>query len=147
MADPVRHLTDEEIDPKTLPHHLHHEWRPHDSRHAFLRSVIGTREVKIPREDLERCGRMWEIPSMERDQKKAKDEGDYLKKMSLWRRIRAYWAGYWLSLPTLLVISERTWRLIMSLCHTHADLEILNDDTVAITANIPAMRFWQYKAG
>jgi dual oxidase len=339
-----------EIAPKAEPHHLHHEARPNDARHEFLRSLICTREDKIPRADFEKCIKKWNIPSMESDRKKAKDEDDYLKQMSIWRRIRAYWAvegpqvmflvlvvslmlafgvwqlvkyitapqyrpvfgwgavvsktcagvlyptffflilsmsrwfstflrrfyfisrfinwdlsqsfhikmsivalffatlhaighlsgsfafgsqsnrqealavivgpdgvprsyidyvrslpgwtgltslglfyllalismppirkwsyevfqlghllmfpiiglmmahgtlgllqwpmfGYWLAFPTLLVICERVWRLIMGFCPIHANLEILDDDTVAITANIPAMRLWKYKAG
>lgn len=340
----------EEIAPKAKPHHLHHESRPDKARHQFLRSIIGTREDKIQRAEFEKCVRTWEIPSLEQDRKKAKDEDDYLKQMSIWRRARAYWAvegpqvmfmvlvvafmlafgiwqlvkyltypeyrpafgwgvvvsktcagvlyptffflilsmsrwfstflrrfyfisqfinwdlsqsfhikmsivalffatlhaighlsgsfvfgsmpsrqenlavivgqdgvprlyidyvqslpgwtgltalalfyllalmsmpkirkwsyevfqlghllmfpiiglmmahgtagllqwpmfGYWLAFPTLLVICERIWRIIMGFCHIHADLEILDDDTVAITAQIPAMRLWKYKAG
>ncbi|ORY01428.1 FAD-binding domain-domain-containing protein [Clohesyomyces aquaticus] len=81
-----------EIAPKPQPHNLHHGARGDKARHEFLRGVIGTREDKIPRVDFEKSVREWQIPSMGQDQKQAKDEDDYLKQMSIWRRVRAYWA-------------------------------------------------------
>jgi hypothetical protein len=55
--------------------------------------------------------------------------------------------GYWLAFPTLLVICERLWRVFMGFRHIPAELELLDDETVAITAHIPALRLWPYKAG
>jgi dual oxidase len=81
-----------EIAPKAQPHHLHHASRGDDARHEFLRSVIGTREDRIRRDKFEECVKKWQIPSLEQDRKEAKYEDDYLKQMSIWRRIRAFWA-------------------------------------------------------
>lgn len=81
-----------EIAPKAQPHNLHHKSRGDEARHEFLRSVIGTREDRIPQSDFEQCVRNWQIPSLEQDRKEAKVEDDYLKNMSIWRRICAYWA-------------------------------------------------------
>ena len=91
----VERLLDEvhkEIAPNAQPHHLHHASRGDKARHEFLRSVIGTREDRIKRDDFAECVKRWEIPSLEQDRKEAKEEDDYLKQMSLYRRARAYWA-------------------------------------------------------
>jgi dual oxidase len=90
----VERMLDEvhkEIAPKAQPHHLHHESR-NEARHEFLRSVIGTREDRIKREQFAACVKKWGIPSLEQDRKEAKEEDDYLKQMSFYRRARAYWA-------------------------------------------------------
>ena len=55
--------------------------------------------------------------------------------------------GYWLAFPTLMVLFERVWRLVLSFRPIIADLELLDDETVVITANIPNTRPWDYKAG
>lgn len=55
--------------------------------------------------------------------------------------------GYWLAFPTLLVIFERTQRFILGFFPLSADLELLDEETVAITTSIPKYRFWPYKAG
>lgn len=81
-----------EIAPKAQPHNLHYAGRGDEARHEFLRSVIGTRKDSIPRAEFEDSVRKWQIPSLEQDRKEAEVEDDYLKKMSLWRHIRAYWA-------------------------------------------------------
>ncbi|PSN75378.1 hypothetical protein BS50DRAFT_38972 [Corynespora cassiicola Philippines] len=349
----LEHKLDEvhkQIAPKPAPHNLHHESQSSEARHEFLRKVIGTRDDRIAVSDFEKIIKTWEIPSLEQDRKEAKDEDEYLHKMSIWRKIRGYWAvkgpelaflalvicfmlafgiwqlvkyltyeqyrpafgwgvvvsktaagvlyptffflilsmsrwfstflrrfyfisrfinwdlsqsfhikmsiialffatlhaighlsgsfvfgsmpsrqqnvavvlgqdaiprryidyvqtipgwtgltafgcfwllaamsmpqvrkwnyevfqlghllmfpiialmivhgtaglfqwpmfGYWLAFPTLLVIIERTWRLVLGFCPIYADLEILDDETVAITANIPSKRLWDYKAG
>lgn len=81
-----------EIAPKAQPHHLHHASRGDEDRHEFLRKVIGTREDRIKRDKFAESVKSWEIPSLEQDRKEAKDEDDYLKQMSIYRRARAYWA-------------------------------------------------------
>jgi len=55
--------------------------------------------------------------------------------------------GYWLAFPTLLVVFERTWRFILGFRPITADLELLDDETVSITAEVPKTRPWDYKAG
>jgi dual oxidase len=81
-----------EIGPKPQPHHLHHASRGDEARHEFLRRVIGTREDRIKLDDFAKCVKKWEIPSLEQDRKEAKEEDDYLKQMSIYRRVRAWWA-------------------------------------------------------
>jgi dual oxidase len=91
----VERMLDEvhkEIAPKAQPHHLHHASRGNEARHEFLRSVIGTREDTIKRDKFAECVKSWEIPSLEQDRKEAKEEDDYIKQMSIFRRARAYWA-------------------------------------------------------
>lgn len=81
-----------EIQPKAQPHNLHHGSRTDEQRHEFLRSVIGTQEDRIKRDDFAKCVKKWDIPSLEQDRKEAKEEDNYLKQMSMYRRARAYWA-------------------------------------------------------
>jgi dual oxidase len=82
----------QEIGPKPQPHHLHHASRGDEARHEFLRRVIGTREDRIKLDDFAKCVKKWEIPSLEQDRKEAKEEDDYLKQMSIYRRVRTWWA-------------------------------------------------------
>lgn len=82
----------EQVAPKAQPHHLHHESRPDEARHEFLRTLIKSDKDSIPRDEFEKCVKTWEIPSLEQDRKEAKDEDEYVKKMSIWRRMRAWWA-------------------------------------------------------
>ena len=55
--------------------------------------------------------------------------------------------GYWLVFPTLLVIWERLQRLLLGFFPLVADLKLLDEETVAITTDLPKYRFWPYKAG
>jgi dual oxidase len=111
-----------EVAPKAQPHNLHHESRPEDARHEFLRSIIGKREDRIPRARFEECVRQWEIPSLEQDRKEAKDEDDYLKRMSIWRRMRAFWAVKgpkiaFMSLVVAMMLAFGIWQLVKYITH------------------------------
>lgn len=55
--------------------------------------------------------------------------------------------GYWLALPTLLVIFERSLRFCRGFSRIPARLDILDADTVCIYATIPLRRHWPYRAG
>ncbi|KPI43137.1 uncharacterized protein AB675_2122 [Cyphellophora attinorum] len=55
--------------------------------------------------------------------------------------------GIVLAFPTLMVVLERGTRLLLGFHRVPASLEILDDDTVCITATIPRLRLWQYRAG
>ncbi|CAD6972136.1 unnamed protein product, partial [Tilletia controversa] len=55
--------------------------------------------------------------------------------------------GYWLAIPTIIVILERLHRVLCSLRPIQARLEILDDDTVCVTAKHPRNKKWQYNAG
>ena len=122
MAAPQQYLTDEEINkfiddldtdsngnidykelerklddvgkqlaPRPKRHQIYHN--DHEQgRHDFLRKLIGTGEDSILRDKFAECVRRWEIPSLEQDRKEAKIEDDYVKNMSIWRKLRAYWA-------------------------------------------------------
>jgi dual oxidase len=88
MLDDVHEV----IAPKAQPHHLHHTSRSVETLHEFLRTVIDTREDCIKRDAFAESVKKWEIPSLEQDRKEAKEEDDYLKQMSVYRRARAYCA-------------------------------------------------------
>ncbi|CZS88092.1 hypothetical protein WAI453_000495 [Rhynchosporium graminicola] len=55
--------------------------------------------------------------------------------------------GYWLALPTLVVLIERAIRIVNSFRHIPAQIEILDVETVAINVAVPQSRFFSYKAG
>ncbi|KAF2113836.1 FAD-binding domain-containing protein [Lophiotrema nucula] len=81
----------QQLAPKPKPHHLNHADREDEARHEFLRTVIGTREDRISRAEFEKRVRDWQIPCLEQDRKEAKEEDDYLHKMTMWNYVRAYW--------------------------------------------------------
>ncbi|KAF2675672.1 hypothetical protein K458DRAFT_324027 [Lentithecium fluviatile CBS 122367] len=106
-----------EVAPKAQPHNLHHASQPDEARHDFLRGVIGTRENRIPRAQFEQCVQKWEIPSLEQDRKESKEEDDYLKRMSVWRRIRAFWAVKgpkisFMALVVAMMLAFGIWQLV-----------------------------------
>lgn len=55
--------------------------------------------------------------------------------------------GYWLAVPTLFVIFERAWRIILGFRPINAELELLDEETTMITVEVPHKRPWAYKAG
>ncbi|KAK5655171.1 hypothetical protein OQA88_6070 [Cercophora sp. LCS_1] len=61
-----------------------------DLRHQFLKSIIGSDARQIPRAEFAARVKEWGIPSLELDHQHRTSE--YVRKMSIWRRIRAYWA-------------------------------------------------------
>lgn len=90
----LEHKLDEvgkQLAPKPKRHHIYHD-EEEQGRHEFLRTLIGTQENSIPRAQFAECVRRWEIPSLEQDRKEARDEDEYVKGMSVWRKLRAYWA-------------------------------------------------------
>ncbi|KAF1918906.1 ferric reductase NAD binding domain-containing protein [Ampelomyces quisqualis] len=116
----VERMLDEvhkEIAPKAQPHHLHHKSRGDEARHEFLRSVIGSRENRIKRDQFAESVKKWEIPSLEQDRKEAKEEDDYLKQMSIYRRARAWWAVRgaevaFLALVASFMVAFGVWQLV-----------------------------------
>ncbi|EEY14315.1 conserved hypothetical protein [Verticillium alfalfae VaMs.102] len=85
----------DELTPVTAAHHV--TKRDHDSendhiRHAFLRSMMGSEEQRIPRDEFAKRVKEWKIPSLEQAKKEEKQEKQYMKSVTVWRRIRAYWA-------------------------------------------------------
>jgi dual oxidase len=150
MAAPQQHLTDEEIDgfiddldhdnnghidykelehkldevakqlaPKPKRHQINHD-DEEQGRHEFLRTLIGTQENSIPRSQFAESVRRWDIPSLEQDRKEAKQEDDYLKSMSIWRKLRAYWAVEgpqiaFIALVVAFMLAFGIWQLVWSL--------------------------------
>lgn len=55
--------------------------------------------------------------------------------------------GYWLALPTVLVLAERLVRLATGFHRIPATLAVLDKDAVEIRATIPGERLWRYEAG
>lgn len=55
--------------------------------------------------------------------------------------------GYWLAFPTLLVICERLHRLYRGFVRIPTKVEVLDDDTVALSCYKPGGKPWRYTAG
>jgi predicted ferric reductase len=55
--------------------------------------------------------------------------------------------GYFLAVPTLLVLVERSIRVLLGFHRIKAKLKVLDRETVEIAAKIPSERLWKYKAG
>jgi len=55
--------------------------------------------------------------------------------------------GYWLVFPTIVVLLERLHRLYRSMRPIPARLEVLDDETVCVTAKHPKGEHWRYNAG
>lgn len=55
--------------------------------------------------------------------------------------------GYWLAFPTILVIIERSIRVARGFLRIPAQMEILDDDTVAFSCKHPRGKNWRYEAG
>lgn len=123
----LEHKFDEvgkELAPKPQRHHIYHDDKE-EGRHEFLRSVLGTREDSIPRDKFAESVRKWEIPSLEQDRKEAKDEDDYVKGMSIWRKLRAYWSveGPQIAFMALVVAFQLAfgiWQLVSSFSFAHS---------------------------
>ncbi|KAK3393305.1 FAD-binding domain-containing protein [Podospora didyma] len=76
---------EEEISPLDIPPES-------DLRHQFLRSIIGSDSRAIPRAEFAERVKEWKIPSLELEHQKNEQQGTYVRKMSVYRRLRAYWA-------------------------------------------------------
>lgn len=81
-----------EIAPNPAAHHLHHEDRDEKARHEFLRSIMQTDKNRIPRAEFAKTIKSWEIPSMEQDKRQEEQDKEYFGKISLSRKVRAFWA-------------------------------------------------------
>lgn len=91
----VEHKLDQvhdEIAPHPQPHNLNHDTKEDHARHHFLRSIIGSEKNQIPRDEFAQRVREWQIPSLKQSKKEEQNEKDYKRNMSIWRRIRSYWA-------------------------------------------------------
>jgi dual oxidase len=82
----------DEIAPKALPHHLHHESKEAEARHSFLRSLIGVESGSISRAEMEQRIKSWGIPSMKQDSDEEEAEAEYLRRFTWVRRFRSYWS-------------------------------------------------------
>lgn len=80
-----------ELSPDIKPHNINHPSRDQEARHEFLRSMMGTEKSAIPAADFKNIVRSWRIPSLEQDAQTASENDDYMRKLSLPRKLRAYW--------------------------------------------------------
>ncbi|EHK96207.1 hypothetical protein M7I_8115 [Glarea lozoyensis 74030] len=208
-----------EIAPKAKSYNLHHKNTTEKQRHEFLRSVMGTSENKIPRDEFYETVEGWKVPSLSPE--KTSEEGSkyYMKRMAWGRRVRAWWGltgqylnalarksyylsrminwdltqsfhikisvvamaaatlhgmlksqssldplrlvcahgslailqypmlGFWLIIPVLLIVVERSVRVGYGFYQIPAKLEILDGETVVISVVVPQKRYWKYRAG
>ena len=81
----------EELAPNAKSYQLHHASTSADQRHEFLRRTMGSEKDKLPIADFKNTVRSWRIPSLERDKQEGQSEDDFLRKLPIGRRLRAYW--------------------------------------------------------
>ncbi|ORY65108.1 uncharacterized protein BCR38DRAFT_465655 [Pseudomassariella vexata] len=81
---------------RTQPHNQHHDTKEDEARHPFLRSIIGNGDDKrcIPRAEFAERVKAWKIPFLKQDFEEEENAKNYIKSLSVWRRMRAYWAVY-----------------------------------------------------
>ena len=108
-----------EIAPTARQHNLHYAGTGEDNaaRTAFLRSMLGTDQDKIPRDEFAKTVRTWNIPTMERQKMSDKDGDDFMQRVGVWRRARAYWQVrgpnlVFLGLVVSLQIAFAVWMLV-----------------------------------
>jgi hypothetical protein len=85
-------LVHDEIAPIPQEHNLHHESAEGKQRHAFLRSVMGTDQNRIPREEFFKTVESWNVPSLNPDKTNEEGSKEYMKRMAWGRRVRAWWS-------------------------------------------------------
>ena len=61
--------------------------------------------------------------------------------------LQAPMLGYWLAFPALLVLFERSWRLVRGFMAVPARAMILDNETMLITCKHPQGKDWHYSAG
>ncbi|KAK9425578.1 putative FAD-binding FR-type domain-containing protein [Seiridium unicorne] len=83
-------LAHDEIAPDAKPHNLHHDSKDDETRHHFLRSIIGSHAQRIPRAGFASRVREWKVPSLKQDSEDKKREDGIIKSMNTWRRFRSY---------------------------------------------------------
>ncbi|OMP86160.1 Superoxide-generating NADPH oxidase heavy chain subunit A [Diplodia seriata] len=94
-----------------------HGTKEDQDRHRFLRKIVGSDEDRIPRAELALRMQDWQIPSLEQSKKEEQEEKDYVHSMSVWRRMRAYWAVHgpeilFIALVVGLQVAFGTWQLV-----------------------------------
>lgn len=55
--------------------------------------------------------------------------------------------GYWLAFPALLVIVERSWRVMRGFISVPAKMKVMEDDALVFTCKHPRGKDWRYSAG
>lgn len=113
----------DELAPTAQPHHLHHDSKQDRERHVFLRSVIGSDQDRIPRADFARVVKSWRVPSMKQEGDKKDDQDKYLRDMSTFRRVRAYWAVHGPEIAFLGIVVGLQLGLGIWQCHKYASGE------------------------
>lgn len=112
-----------EIAPEPKIHHLHYEQREDHERHAFLKSIMPTHRNRISKAEFAETVKSWKIPSLEQDKKKEHEEEEYVKKMSIGRRLRARWSVHgptymFIALVVSMQLAFGTWQLVKYLTVT-----------------------------
>ncbi|KAF7561034.1 hypothetical protein G7046_g3100 [Stylonectria norvegica] len=85
--------------------------------HGFLRTMLGSGQQNISRDALAQVIRDWKIPSLQQVKKQEDEAKSYFKRLSSWRRMRAYWAVHgpevvFVSLVIGLQVGCGVWQLL-----------------------------------
>ena len=111
-----------EIAPEAKEHNLHHKNTEATQRHEFLRSVMGTDENKIPRNEFYKTVEGWKVPSLDPDKTSEDASKEYTKHMAWGRKARAWWSVRGTEVMFLFVVISfqvafGVWQLVKYLTH------------------------------
>ncbi|KAF7504574.1 hypothetical protein GJ744_002069 [Endocarpon pusillum] len=106
-----------EIAPKAEAYNLHHQDSDQQERHAFLRSVLGTDDDKIPWENFAEIVKTWKVPSLIQDREVEDEASQYMKSLALGRKLRARWEVHgpvwvFMTLVVSLQLAFGIWQLV-----------------------------------
>lgn len=115
----LKQKLEEAHDELSTQSNIHHSKRDYDAydSHAFLQSIMGPDERRIPRHHFAERIRRWKIPSLQQVKRKESQETKYFQRLPSWRRMRAYWAVHgpevvFLSLVVSSQIAFGVWQLV-----------------------------------
>lgn len=88
-----------------------------EQRHAFLRSVMGTEDRRIPRDDFSNTVRAWNVPSLNPEAQAEAHHEHYMRSMPCGRRFRAYWSVrgrevMFIAVVVAMQVAFGTWQLV-----------------------------------
>ncbi|TVY82692.1 Superoxide-generating NADPH oxidase heavy chain subunit A [Lachnellula suecica] len=107
----------DEAHEELVPDPKEYQTREEEQRHAFLRSVMGTKEARISRTDFSNTVKRWNVPSLNPQAQAKAHHEDYMKFMPWGRRFRAYWSVrgrevLFVALVVAMQVAFGTWQLV-----------------------------------
>lgn len=116
LEEKLNQAYDKLVPQSSASHNFKHEHNIND-RCSFLRNIMSPNQQHISREDFASIVQKWKIPSLQQSKKQEDEEQSFLKRLSSWRKLRAYWAVHGPEVIFIgLVVSSQlafgTWQLV-----------------------------------